>query len=130
MSNHFPATPADAGVSSIVYRVSISDSGEAASPSPLHSASATTTIDTAGYHPTFTVSFPTPGSYGSWNQDAFEAALNTHIDALCSEFATSLGVPLSDVKSSVSIQRTWSYGSPADNTVWSGSISENMPFTG
>lgn len=128
MSNHFPAVPTDAGLSGITYRTNMSDFGQIAPSSPLYSASMSANIDTAGYFPTFNVAFPSPGNHGTFDQDVYEAALVAHIGALCAEFASALGVAASEVRSSVSIQRIWTWGSPADNPAWQANTSDTLAF--
>lgn len=105
MSNHFPAVPADLGLASIFYSVSFpTPFGD----SPLNFTGGENSFGpftNSGSGPAF--NFDTPGTFGTFDQDAIEAVIATSVTNCCQALSEMSGVALATVQADVRVTRNW-----------------------
>lgn len=132
MSNHFPPVPADFVLASITYMVSFGGplGGGVPFGSGLTFDGALTgsigALAALGGEGGIQFIFAKPGSFGSFDQDAAEAALTQVISAIFSLMSVISGDTVSALASQISIARNWAWTDDAGNQA---TYTDTMPLT-
>lgn len=117
MSNHFPAVPTDFVLASVEYDITFPPPTQV-TPDLIFAGVITipsgASILSSG-NALMIFQFTTPGSFGTFDQDAAETAIKIQLTDICQFMANSTGATLAQVQEAVKLIRHWAWTDAAGN---------------
>lgn len=120
MANSFPPVPTDLLLGSLTYTTSFGSEPAPSSAVPLTFTDTNTNfgggLGGLASGSTITFTFPTPGTFGTFDQTTAEATIATLITDACQVLADLTGTPLATVQAAIKVARNWVWYDSAGNT--------------
>ncbi len=109
MSNNFPAVPGDLLLASLSYLAILPTVTIQAGSSLDFGAGVNSQLNYTAPNMGTGFTFVTPGTFGTFDQDAFETLFKSAITAIATVLSSMSGVALATVKAEVIVRRNWSW---------------------
>lgn len=130
MANNFPAVPTDLELRSVLYTLDFgTGSSPALGPSLIFDGVSTTimgAISGLGGSGSIQFEFTSPGSFGSFDQEAAETAMAKITTDIFQLMTDLTGVPIPILMQNFCVNRTWTWADAAGNTA---TYTDAMPLS-